>query len=177
MIAEPATLYKLMILYILNASEFPLTNSQVCEFLLDKGYTTYFTTQAAISDLVEAQFISVEQKNNSSYYQLTASGKETLDAFSSSISDGIKKDICAYLEDKRYALRRTNEVTAGYLPKKNQEFEVELLLRDGKESLLRLELTVPTELQAELICDHWHKQSSEIYDYLMTTLLAKKTTS
>ena len=44
MIADPSTLYKLMILYILNASEFPLTNSQVCEFLLDKGYTTYFTT-------------------------------------------------------------------------------------------------------------------------------------
>ena len=146
MIAEPATLYKLMILYILNASEFPLTNSQVCEFLLGKGYTTYFTTQAAISDLIEAQFISVEQKNNSSYYQLTTSGRETLEAFSSSISDGIK----------------------------NQEFEVELLLKDGKESLLKLQLTVPTELQAELICDHWHKQSSEIYNYLMTTLLAKK---
>ena len=54
MIADPSTLYKLMILYILDTSEFPLTNSQVCEFLLDKGYTTYFTTQAAISDLIEA---------------------------------------------------------------------------------------------------------------------------
>ena len=55
MIADPNTLYKLMILYILNASEFPLNNSQVCEFLLEKGYTTYFTTQSAISDLIEAQ--------------------------------------------------------------------------------------------------------------------------
>ena len=174
MIADPSTLYKLMILYILDASEFPLTNSQVCEFLLDKGYTTYFTTQAAISDLIEAQFISVDQKNNSSYYRLTPSGRETLEAFSSSISDGIKNDICSYLEDKHYALRQTNEVTASYLPKKNQEFDVELLLKDGKEPLLKLQLTVPTELQAELICDHWHKQSSQIYDYLMTTLLTKK---
>lgn len=174
MIADPSTLYKLMILYILDASEFPLTNSQVCEFLLDKGYTTYFTTQAAISDLIEAQFISVDQKNNSSYYRLTPSGRETLEAFSSSISDGIKNDICSYLADKHYALRQTNEVTASYLPKKNQEFDVELLLKDGKEPLLKLQLTVPTELQAELICDHWHKQSSQIYDYLMTTLLTKK---
>lgn len=46
MIADPATLYKLIILYILDHSEFPLTNSQLCEFLLDKGYTTYFTIQA-----------------------------------------------------------------------------------------------------------------------------------
>ena len=174
MIADPSTLYKLMILYILDASEFPLTNSQVCEFLLDKGYTTYFTTQAAISDLIEAQFISVDQKNNSSYYRLTPSGRETLEAFSSSISDGIKNDICSYLADKHYDLRQTNEVTASYLPKKNQEFDVELLLKDGKEPLLKLQLTVPTELQAELICDHWHKRSSQIYDYLITTLLTKK---
>ena len=97
-----------MILYILDASEFPLTNSQVCEFLLDKGYTTYFTTQAAISDLIEAQFISVDQKNNSSYYRLTPSGRETLEAFSSSISDGIKNDICSYLADKHYEIGRAS---------------------------------------------------------------------
>ena len=124
--------------------------------------------------MIEAQFISVDQKNNSSYYRLTPSGRETLEAFSSSISDGIKNDICSYLADKHYALRQTNEVTASYLPKKNQEFDVELLLKDGKEPLLKLQLTVPTELQAELICDHWHKRSSQIYDYLMTTLLTKK---
>lgn len=173
MIADPATLYKLMILYILNASEFPLTNSQVCEFLLEKGYTTYFTTQAAISDLIEAQFISVKQQNNSSYYQLTTSGLETLEAFSSSISDGIKADVRKFLEEKHYTLRQANEITATYLPKKNQEFEVELALKDGKETLIKIELNVPSELQAELICDHWPKKSIDIYNYLLNSLLAK----
>lgn len=173
--ADPSTLYKLMILYILNESEFPLTNSQVCEFLLEKGYTTYFTTQATISDLIEAQFISVKQKNNNSYYQLTTSGKETLEAFSSSISDGIKADVQAFLEDKHYMLRQSNEITATYLPKKNQEYEVDLTLKDGKEPLIRLQLSVSSELQAELICDHWSKKSTDIYNYLLNTLLTKNT--
>lgn len=172
--ADPSTLYKLIILFILNHSEFPLSNSQLCEFLLDKGYTTYFAVQAAISDLVDAQFISVSQKNNNSYYELTPSGEETLDAFSSYISEGIKSDVQSYLEDKRYELRQSNEITASYLPKKNQEFEVELSLKDKKDILLNIHLNVPTELQAELICDHWHKQSAEIYDYLLNTLLTKK---
>ena len=109
MIADPATLYKLIILYILDHSEFPLTNSQLCEFLLDKGYTTYFTIQAAISDLLDAQFISVTQKNNSSYYRLTPMGEETLEAFDSSISDGIKNDVRDFLEEKHQALRQANE--------------------------------------------------------------------
>ncbi|MDD3221946.1 MAG: DUF4364 family protein [Clostridia bacterium] len=171
--ADPSTLYKLMILYILSRSEFPLTNSQLCEFLLDKGYTTYFVTQAAISDLVDAQFISPTQQNNSSYYHLTPSGEETLEAFVTLISDGIKEDVKSFLEDKHFALRQANEITANFTPKKNQEYEVELSLKDKKDTLMNIRLAVPTEIQAELVCDCWHKQSTEIYDYLMTTLLAK----
>ena len=45
MIQEPETLYKLMILYMLNKVNFPLTNSQLTQFFLDKEYTTYFTRE------------------------------------------------------------------------------------------------------------------------------------
>ena len=40
--AEAFTLYKLIILYMLDKVDFPLTNSQISEFVLDKGYTDYF---------------------------------------------------------------------------------------------------------------------------------------
>ena len=45
--AEPFTLYKLIILYMLDRVDFPLTNSQISSFLLDRGYTNYFTLQQA----------------------------------------------------------------------------------------------------------------------------------
>ncbi|MFQ9388815.1 MAG: DUF4364 family protein [Coprococcus sp.] len=31
---------------MLNKVDFPLTNSQISEFILDKGYTNYFTASA-----------------------------------------------------------------------------------------------------------------------------------
>ena len=40
--AETFTLYKLIVLYMLDRVDFPLTTSQISEFILDKGYTTYF---------------------------------------------------------------------------------------------------------------------------------------
>ena len=49
--SETFTLYKLIILYMLNKVDFPLTTSQISEFVLDKGYTTYFKLQEAISEL------------------------------------------------------------------------------------------------------------------------------
>ena len=37
---------------MLNQVDFPLTNSQISEFILDKGYTTYFKLQQALSELL-----------------------------------------------------------------------------------------------------------------------------
>ena len=41
--AEPLTLYKLIILYMLKKVDFPLTNAQISEFVLDQEYTTYLS--------------------------------------------------------------------------------------------------------------------------------------
>ena len=54
MLSEPKTLYKLMNLYMLKQVNFPLTNSQLTSFFLDHEYTTYFTLQQALNELLEA---------------------------------------------------------------------------------------------------------------------------
>ena len=36
---ESLTLYKLIVLYMLEKVDFPLTNAQISGFILDKGYT------------------------------------------------------------------------------------------------------------------------------------------
>ena len=42
---------------MLNKVDFPLTTSQISEFVLDKGYTTYFKLQEAISELTQSELI------------------------------------------------------------------------------------------------------------------------
>ena len=66
MLAEPMTLYKLMNLYMLHQVNFPLTNAQLSNFFLDREYTTYFTLQQAISELVEAGLIRMATIRNTS---------------------------------------------------------------------------------------------------------------
>ena len=48
MSTEALTLYKLIVLYMLNKVNFPLTNAQISEFVLGREYTTYFTLQEAV---------------------------------------------------------------------------------------------------------------------------------
>ena len=45
---ETFTLYKLIILYMLDKVDFPMTTSQISEFILDQGYTNYFTPASSI---------------------------------------------------------------------------------------------------------------------------------
>ena len=57
---ESLTLYKLMILFMLDNLDFPLTNSQLSEFFVNHGYTSYFHLQQAINELVESEFVRAE---------------------------------------------------------------------------------------------------------------------
>mgnify|MGYP000769552245 CR=1 FL=1 len=56
---ESIVLYKLIILYMLDRVDFTLTNSQISDFVLTKGYTNYFTLQEAINGLIECDFVYV----------------------------------------------------------------------------------------------------------------------
>ena len=73
---ESLTLYKLMILFMLDNLDFPLTNSQLSEFFVNHGYTSYFHLQQAISELVESEFVRTETIRNTTNYHLMESGKE-----------------------------------------------------------------------------------------------------
>ena len=48
---EPLTLYKLIVLYLLNKVSFPLTMAQVSDLILEKEYTSYLTLQQVINDV------------------------------------------------------------------------------------------------------------------------------
>ena len=97
---ETFTLYKLIVLYMLKKVDFPLTTSQISEFILDKGYTTYFKLQEALSDMVDSELLEVETTHNRTLYHLTENGTETIRFFTNKISSGIQKDINEFLREK-----------------------------------------------------------------------------
>ena len=66
--AEAATQYKLIVLYMLDRVDFPLTNTQISNFMLNKDYTTYFTIQQAISELIDTGLIRTESTYNNTHH-------------------------------------------------------------------------------------------------------------
>lgn len=169
--AETFTLYKLIILYMLNKVDFPLTTSQISEFVLDKGYTTYFKLQEALSELAQSELIRPEMTHNRTLYHLTEEGGETIHYFSNKISPAIRKDIDDFLREKQYDLKEESSVKADYYLNTKREYEVRCQIVENGSSLIDLKLTVPTEKEAETIAHHWNGKSQEIYALLLSNLL------
>ena len=99
---------------MLNQVDFPLTNSQISEFILDKGYTTYFKLQQALSELLESGFIREESTHHRTFYHLTEDGAETIHYFTNDISPAIQHDIDEFLKEKHYELKNEMSVKAYY---------------------------------------------------------------
>ena len=100
--SETFTLYKLIILYMLSKVDFPLTNAQISDFILGKGYTTYFTLQKALSELTESGLIREETTHNRTLYHLTEEGDESICFFENKISDAIKRTSATFSSRRNF---------------------------------------------------------------------------
>lgn len=167
MSSDTFMLYKLMILYMLDRVDFPLTESQISQFILDQGYTNYFNLRIAINELVEIDFIRPTQERNHSLYEITEQGKEAIELFEFKISDPIKLDILNYLKEQKIELRNESLISSDYYPS-NNEYIAQCSIKERNQTLLEIKIAVPTQEQAIHICDSWKEKNEEIYQYLIT---------
>ena len=172
MLNEPMTLYKLMNLYMLKQVNFPLTNAQLTNFFTEHEYTTYFTLQQALNELEDAGLIHKEPSHNSTRYEITREGEETLNFFGKNISPAIVNDMDQYLKENKFRLREEVGTSADYYKATAQDYIVHCEVREGKTVLIRLDLALPDKEQAEAMCSNWKEKSQEIYSFAMKTLLS-----
>ena len=171
MSVDSMVLYKLIILYMLDRVDFPLTNSQISEFVLTKKYTNYFTLQESINDLIDSSYLSVSTIRSSSHYKITDKGEEALSLFENRIPHDIKEDILEYFENQKINLKNEAEIYSDYSLNENKEYTVSCIIKDRNETLLDLKLCVPLKSQAVAICDNWRGKSTDVYDYIVNELL------
>lgn len=167
---EPLTLYKLIVLYMLNRVDFPLTKAQIGDFILEKEYTNFLTLQQAIGDLIDAGLISAQSIRNRTQLVLTKDGKQTLQFFGNQISASIKEEIDDYLKENEMSLRNEVSILADYYKSTTGEYEAHLVAKDKGINLIDLTISVPLEETAISICDKWQKKNQEIYQYIIEQL-------
>lgn len=170
MLQDPLTLYKLIVLYMLDRVTFPLTTAQISDFILGKEYTNFLTLQQVFSELADTGLIETRSANNRTHLTITSEGTETLHFFENRISLAIKSEIHAYFQEKEYILREEVSVVSDYYKSTTGEYEAHLIAKERGVNLIDLTLSVPSKELAESICNNWMSKNQDIYQYLIEQL-------
>ena len=94
---EGLLLYKLIVLFMLDRTDYTMTNTLISNFIVDKGYTTMFNLHEALSEMISSDFISTDTIRDTIHYKITTQGEEALSYFENRLPYAIKEDILEYL--------------------------------------------------------------------------------
>lgn len=156
---------------MLQNTENTLTNSQISEFILDREYTNYFHLQQAISELVEAELITMDTRSNVSHYRITEDGIKTLSFFQQDLSPEIKQEVREYLKSTGFKAQERIVTPADYYITKQGTYSVRCQLIEKGNSLIDLNIAAPNLEAAQSICKKWSTHYQEIYGKIMEELL------
>lgn len=168
---QELSLNKLIILYMLNRLNMPLSNSKISEFILNNGYTNYFSLQEYLNQMIETDLLSTTTQSNATIYDITESGRTTLEFFENRIPESTKAEIEQYLNDNKLEIRSTLEITADYYPGVKGDFLVHCLAKETKDIIMEIKVTVYEKEYAIRICENWRESNHQIYKNLLSDLI------
>ena len=152
-----------MILYMLYNVSYPLSNSRIVDFFLEKEYTDYFNAQKALNALTEDGHIKKEEHFRSTLYEITKEGTEAFMSLENTLDSAIAGELDSYLKDQGFDLRSASAVTADYRMNVSGSFTVTLKITERNDVLLDTDFSVSTKEEAEKICDRFKKDPGRYY--------------
>lgn len=163
---------KLLLLYLIDKMEVPLTQSQISQFALEEEYINYFSLQQFLAEMVEVDYLEKSLDNNKTYYSVTDQGLIALEYFKKRIQPDIKNKINKYVEKNKKSIKKDYEVTANYFyEQNNNEYIVKCGIYEDDTALMELTVSVVSREQAKLICNNWRENVNHLYGNILMELI------
>lgn len=164
------TVYKLIILYMLDRAEGDVTQAMLSTFLLESGYANFVSLVESYAQLEKRDLIRIRMEGEKKFLQLTDAGREALGFFRTQLNPGIRKQIDEWLVEHGRQIREDREVTAVYERMVSGVYEVRMSVKERGVTLLEIKLSVPDAASASSIAGKWNEKNSSIYQYLIENL-------
>ena len=165
------TLYRLIILCLLDSSSLPLTGTKITGFMLEKDYTDYFTVQNSLSQLQESNLIETESIHGNTLFRITEEGRQTLDFYRYKISAGIRNDISEFLRENECKIKTEVSVRTDCRRTPQGDYIVRCIRSDRDRTLIDLSISVTSKETAESVCRNWSSESDTIFALIADELI------
>ena len=159
---------KVLILYVMNQAEKPLTIQNIYELCYQDDRLTYFDVCEAVPQLVSTGHI---EEQEGGLYAITEKGRENVEITGDSVAYTVRERARAAVETFNRESTRSGHVRTEILERDGVCLAL-LELHDDVGKLMSMELTAPSRKQARKLAAAFHRSAEQIYSAVMEDLLS-----
>ncbi|MDF2985340.1 MAG: hypothetical protein K0R50_850 [Eubacterium sp.] len=161
---------KLILLYIINNMEAPVSNLLITKIILENKLMNYIFLQQYLDELCDGKFLEKIDPDDKKSYRISSAGKQGLDYFISLIPAGTKSRIDEALSDYIKRIRNETSIVADFVAVNENEYITNLKICEGSFTYIDLKLTVGSRNDARKICNNWTNNSEKLYKKIMAAI-------
>ena len=165
---------KVLILYILNKIGKPVSNDALLNLVLAVTDMNYFYFQQFLLDLLENGYIMNYYKDDHSFYDITAFGKETLALTQDIIPGIIKLRVDSNFKEEMESFENAHSVVDEYTPRSETYFDITCKIVERNETIFEVKTFAGSLEQAKKIVDNWNNHADEMYPAMLNILANSK---
>ncbi len=162
---------KLILLYIINNIEAPVSNLLITKIILENKLMNYIFLQQYLDELCDGKFLEKLDVDDKKAYKISAAGKQGLDYFISLIPAGTKSRIDEALSDYKKRIINETSIIADFVAVNENEYITNLKICEGSFTYIDLKLTVGSRNDARKICNNWSVNSEKLYKKIMSEII------
>ena len=164
---------KVLILYVLEKANKPLTNDVLYKIVLAAVDMNYFYFQQFMLDLINVGYIFSFQKESQTLYQITDSGKTTLDLTLDLLPGIIKLKADTNLKPIIDSAEEEQSIVAEYTPLSENHYTIICKVVENNETVFEVKTFAGSREQAKEIVDNWQNNANSIYPKILDILTKK----
>ena len=161
---------KLLLLYIIDKIDLPISNIQLTEIVLENNFINYFTLQEYIDELISSNLIVKINQNDKDRLTISNKGKEVLSLFKNRLSEDDINKLNTYIDVKMNLIKKEATISADYTIENGNSYVVSLSASENTIPLMEIKVTVASNKQARELCTKWKSNPSDLYTKIIKVL-------
>ena len=164
---------KLLLLFIFEKMEFPLTDASISEIIMaNPSWMTYMDYKDALYLLTESKFIYRTSHGSESIFSITQDGRMCLAHFYAKIPASVREEITNFAKENRQKFKRNQEYTYDYFKNSDGTHTVVLRIKEQQAAdLLEIRIKAPTRASAIRATTKWKDKAAQSYEWVHNTLI------
>lgn len=161
---------KVLILYILNKLESPITNDSLLRLVLSVLDMNYFYFQQFLLDLLESKYISCFNQDGKHLYSITEKGRETLNLTHDILPGIMKLKVDTNFQNELSSTAEEEAVTAEFTPRSENDYTVTCKINENNTCIFEVSIFAGSREEAKKIVDNWKENAYRIYPEILNSL-------